>query len=274
MHPSPRLKAYINHGHELVEGWLSPGAIRAIARLSECQSDLGLSGSVAEIGVHHGRLFILLYLLTAPGERAVAIDLFSHQELNVDRSGAGNLQAFTKNLKRHAGLDRLLVHEGDSTALTSQALIDLGSGPFRLISIDGGHTAEITHNDLALSEAALVRGGIVILDDCFNEMWPGVMTGVSRFYNGPRTIVPFGICSGKTFFCHSDFSEKYQRVLRALDAHAVSHEFLGHPVVCSSFEPWTVRRWLRKVDAFRLFRNLYHKALAGPNQKEQRPSGT
>jgi hypothetical protein len=157
------LNAYLKHGHHLVKGWLQPGAAHAIVLLSQQQRSANLSGGAAEIGVHHGKLLILLYLLGAKAEPAVAIDLFSHQHLNVDRSGAGNLDRFKRNLRRHADLDRLVIHEGDSTLLTAEHLLSLGRGPFRLFSIDGGHTAEITAHDLSTAEGALAEGGIVTL---------------------------------------------------------------------------------------------------------------
>jgi hypothetical protein len=84
-----KLNAYARHGHHLVKGWLVPGAAEAIILLSQEQRDHGLQGGVAEIGVHHGRLFILLYLLGSRNEPSVAIDIFKKQQLNVDRSGAG-----------------------------------------------------------------------------------------------------------------------------------------------------------------------------------------
>ena len=164
------LNAYLAHGHQLVKGWLFPGAPQAIVLLSEEQRRSRLSGGVAEIGVHHGKLFILLYLLSSDNELAVAIDLFSHQELNIDHSGAGDLECFKRNLCRHADTRRLVVHEGDSMQLTAAQLLELGGGPLRMISIDGGHTADITAHDLATAEGALAEGGIVLLDDCFKEI--------------------------------------------------------------------------------------------------------
>jgi hypothetical protein len=56
---------------------------------------MGITGNVAEIGVHHGRLFILLYLLTSPDERALAVDLFSGQERNIGSSGHGGPGTFS-----------------------------------------------------------------------------------------------------------------------------------------------------------------------------------
>ena len=252
----------MKHGHELVKGWLFPGAAEAILQLSEAQRRAGVRGGVAEIGVHHGKLFILLYLLGEKDEPAVAIDLFSHQELNVDQSGKGDLAIFRENLQRHADSSRLVVHEGDSTQLSSARLAELGCGPLRLISIDGGHTAEITAHDLTTAEGALAEGGIVILDDCFKEMWPGVIDGVHRYFSEPRGIVPFGIGSNKTFFCHPTFATRYADVLRGLEAKIAEQMFLGAPVVSFEYTPRNFGTWYRKVDAWRAVRKAYHGLLS------------
>jgi hypothetical protein len=257
-----RLNAYLKHGQFLVKGWLLPGAPEAIVRLSEEQRSANLRGGVAEIGVHHGKLFILLYLLGPENEPALAIDLFSQQELNVDNSGAGDLERFKRNLHTHADTSRLVIHEGDSTQLTSNDLLQLCRGPLRIISIDGGHTADITAHDLATSEGALIEGGIIVLDDCFNEMWPGVVDGVHRYFSQRRTILPFGVGANKTFFCHRPFARQYADVLRKLDRRSIEQEFLGEPVVYFNFAAWTFSRWYRRVDAWRLVRRLYHDALS------------
>lgn len=258
------LRAYLRHGHNLVKGWLIPGAAEAIVALSAEQRASGLSGSVGEIGVHHGRLFIVLYLLTEGGEKAVAIDLFSHQDQNVDGSGAGDLARFKENLRRHADPDlrRLVVHEGDSTQLTSERLVALADGPLRIVSIDGGHTAAITAHDLATSEGALMEGGIIVLDDCFNESWPGVVDGAHQYFAQPRRIVPFGAGANKTFFCHREHAQRYAAVLRRLDRRAVEREFLGSPVICFEYAPWSMQRWLHRADPFRFFRRAYHDLLS------------
>lgn len=256
------MSAYVKHGNHLVKGWLTPGAIQAIVNLSVEQRKASVSGGVAEIGVHHGRLFILLYLLGARGEWAVAIDLFSRQDLNNDHSGAGDLERFKKNLRRHVDTDRLVLYEGDSMKLDCQQLIDLGGGQLRMISIDGGHSPEVTAHDLYVSEGALANGGVIILDDCFNEAWPGVVDGVKQHFSSPRSIVPFGIGANKTFFCHNVFAQGYAAVLRAMDPKAVTHSFLGSPVVCFTFRSRTLSAWIRRADAFRLFRKIYHDAMS------------
>ncbi len=183
--------------------------------------------------------------------------------MNIDRSGAGNLERFKRNLLRHtSNASRLVIHEGDSTQLTAAHLLEFGRGPFRLISIDGGHTAEITAHDLATSEGALAEGGIIILDDCFNEEWPGVSDGVHSYFSQPSLIVPFAIGAGKTFFTQAAFAQQYTAVLKKMDAKAVEHEFLGCRVVCFKFKPWTLAGWVRKVDAGRMIRGAYHDLLS------------
>jgi hypothetical protein len=140
--------------------------------------------------------------------------------------------------------------------------MELGRGPFRLISIDGGHTAAITASDLATCEGALADGGIVILDDCFNGEWPGVIDGVHQYFSVPRAIVPFAIGANKTFFCHRPLAGRYAATLKELDASAAEQEFLGYSVLCFTYRPRTLAGWFGKVDAFRFFRRVYHDALS------------
>ena len=77
---SDRLLDYtVFDGHRHVEGWLEIGAISGLMLISETQRAKGIAGSLAEIGVHHGRLFIVLSLLRTEEERALAIDVFEDQ---------------------------------------------------------------------------------------------------------------------------------------------------------------------------------------------------
>jgi len=142
--------------------------------------------------VHHGKLFILLYLLCRAPEKAVAIDLFEDQHLNVDLSGNGDLAKFRRHLARHADDARLVLHQGNSMDLAGADLVRLAEGPLRFVSVDGGHTAEITAHDLAVADAALAEGGIIVLDDAFNEQWPGVADGVQV-----NSVLPGPVMTGR-----------------------------------------------------------------------------
>ena len=67
-----------------------------------------------------------------------------------------------------------MLHKGNSLDLTGAELKRLADGPLRIVSVDGGHTADIAAHDLAVADEALAEGGIIIIDDVFNEQWPGV----------------------------------------------------------------------------------------------------
>ncbi|TAJ34478.1 MAG: class I SAM-dependent methyltransferase [Reyranella sp.] len=230
-----RVENYLRRGRFYVEGWLRTEAALTVIALADRQRALGVNGGTAEIGVHHGKLFILLYLLSRSPERAVAVDLFDDQHLNIDQSGAGDLARFRHNLERHAGSDRLVLKPGNSLALCGADLVRLADGPLRLASVDGGHTAEIAAHDLATVEAALAEGGIVIVDDVFNEQWPGVGDGVRRWFERRPNLVPFAIGANKTYFCRPSHRDVYRQAAVAAAGAATTTEFLGEAVAFLQF---------------------------------------
>ena len=67
------LGAYAMRDVESVAGMLQSGSISVIWSLAELQDFFGVTGDVAEIGVHHGRLFIMLCLAMNAGERAFGL---------------------------------------------------------------------------------------------------------------------------------------------------------------------------------------------------------
>ena len=56
------VERYITLNQYRVQGWLAPESARLIASLARYQAENSLTGAIGEIGVHHGRLFILLAL--------------------------------------------------------------------------------------------------------------------------------------------------------------------------------------------------------------------
>ena len=196
------LDEYAKKGNKRVEGWLQPTAIKAILELARMQQELGIHGPACEIGVHHGRLFLLLHLLTAPPERSAAIDLFEMQDENIDGSGHGSRDALLRNLRTHGcDMSRVEVVSENSLRVTPERIVSLCGGRPRLFSIDGGHTAEATRNDLLLADRTTCEGGLVILDDYFNSSWPGVSEGTCTFMREDRErLVPVAITSNKFIF--------------------------------------------------------------------------
>ena len=225
-----RVVEYLCRGRFYVDGWLRTEAAHIVVALTECQRSLGVAGGIAEIGVHHGKLFILLYLLGQAPEKAVAIDLFEEQHLNIDHSGSGDLAKFRRNLERHADSTRLVLHPGNSMDLTGAILTRLADGPLRFVSVDGGHTAEITAHDLATAEAAIADGGIVVVDDVFNEQWPGVGDGVRHYFERRPNLVPFAIGANKTYFCRPSHRDIYHDAAAATASTVTATEFMGQPV--------------------------------------------
>ena len=98
------LARYLQSGQKQVHGWLDPKSSLVIASLSNLQVREGLRGGICEIGVHHGKLFLLMALSALPEEKCVAIDVFGRQDLNLDGSGKGDRAIFEANMQRHGVL--------------------------------------------------------------------------------------------------------------------------------------------------------------------------
>jgi hypothetical protein len=229
------LERYRTRGHLAVKGWLLQGAADALCELAGVQSRLGIRGPVCEIGVHHGRLFILLHLLAEPNERAVAIDLFDRQAENVDHSGEGDLALLLRNVERHGGdRGRLVILTENSLRLSAERILAQCGVPPRLFSIDGGHLAENACHDLALAHDTLCEGGIAILDDYFNPAWPGVSEGACRFMERHnRHLEPVAVTGNKFFMARGSApAQAYREELARLHPHAKAMVFHGRPVLC------------------------------------------
>jgi hypothetical protein len=221
-----------------VHGWLQPEAARCIVCLHDAQRRNGIRGSVAEIGVHHGKLFILLCLLRNEDEIAVGYDLFGQQDQNIDNSGKGSLGILRDNLRAaNVGTSNVKLITANSLELTGARVLRDSGSPVRLFSIDGGHTADITRNDLSIAADAIADDGVIILDDFFNEAWPGVATGTAHFLrDNPGMLVPFAILGNKVFFARTDaVADAFRRILsqsKIVTERLVrkGSEFFGHPV--------------------------------------------
>lgn len=247
-------------GQRLVTGFLEPEILLVLDVLNSAQRAKQVSGAVAEIGVHHGKLFIALSLLQRGGEKSVAIDIFGDQELNVDGSGHGNLDKFRNNVNLWSSMDDVVIHQGDSTKLEPQKLTELAGGDIRFFSVDGGHTEEIVFSDMKLAEATLADGGVVIADDVFNEQWPGVAVGTLRYLEDGAKLAPFLIGFNKVFFAQPDYCEAYRAAVESavdgkLRLGTGSSVFAGHEV--GLVLPLTAVDILRRSQTVR---SVYHRA--------------
>ena len=225
------LANYLELGIKTIEGWLSPTTASIIAHLLVEQARVGLRHDTCEIGVHHGKLFLILANALVGDECAVAVDVFADQEKNVDRSGSGDRIVLERNLARYAsGANVRIIPE---SSLDLQGLGFL-SNRFRLISVDGGHTAPTVENDLRLAERTLVTGGIVALDDILSSHWTGVLTGLHRYVAAGGTLVPFALIPNKLLLttdrASADQGRALLRRLFPLALVKTKGEFLGGEV--------------------------------------------
>lgn len=210
-----RITDYVlnNKSHRAVTGWLNDGAISTVIAFAKWQEENHVFGDVAEIGVHHGKFFILLANLRREGERAFAVDVFDDQHLNPDRSGRGDLARFTDNLGLYADTVGVEVIKKDSTQLTRGDFYRGRRGGIRLFSVDGSHTATHTFSDLTIASQLLSRDGVICLDDFYNPEWPGVQEGFYRFLTGSPDIVPFAYGNHKLYLCKTETHNRYLRLV-------------------------------------------------------------
>jgi hypothetical protein len=206
-----KLASYLyDGGHSQVEGWLQEEAALTAVLISHWQRQQQISGGIAEIGVHHGRFFILLCLLRQDFEPAVAIDVFDMQEFNVDGSGNGDKRIFFENIERNIGqIEGLRVIAQDSLKLAGSRLSEDHEERFRLFSIDGSHTAKHTRNDIEVAFDNLCDGGLIIVDDFYNPDWPGVQEGVHGLLRDRREISAVAYGHNKLYLCQNRDWEDY-----------------------------------------------------------------
>jgi hypothetical protein len=242
--PLPRAKAdYLRGGMTHVKGWIVPSTAVYLSGLEVIQRREGTAGDICEIGIHHGLSFLCLALALPTGERAVAIDLFG-REGNVDDSGDGNRRIFERNVTRHGGdLGAIDVIESSSLDLDRRGFTGQ-ERRFRLFSIDGGHTAGITCNDLRIAERTIVEGGLVVLDDVLNSSWLGVITGLFDYWAAGGTLVPAVMVPNKLVLGSDPEAAKACRRLMeehfgaAIEKHSVP---LGaHEIDVYGEHPWIV----------------------------------
>jgi hypothetical protein len=213
-HPNRKLNSYFARDRDRIRGWFARIDAEIFRVLLNCQTDQHLRGSVAEIGVHHGKAFVGLCLSLQEGERAYCIDVFEKQDLNVDSSGRGDKIILEENLGRfQIDLTRLTIRTASSLDVHARDILR-DVGPVRFFSVDGGHWADIVKHDLGLAEASLADHGVVALDDFFRSEWPEVSAGYfSWSAEREKSLKPFCIGFNKLYLCHYPWKQLYQDII-------------------------------------------------------------
>lgn len=212
---SKELNRYIKSGIKKVHGWLEQTDVDYILEIVNYQNQSSIYGSVGEIGVHHGKLFILFNLLTREDEHSFAIDLFDEQKENIDRSGLGDLRTFKSNLDNYAiNNQNIEILSMNSLNLDKNFYREKSSKKFKLFSIDGGHHYKAVINDLKIAEEVMVEGGVVLLDDLLNPLWIEVVSAYSSYKLKGGKLVAFAITKDKLYLTNSKkHAEGYQEAL-------------------------------------------------------------
>lgn len=245
-----RVASYVASGYRKVEGWSPTLAFLLVSEVAAIQKEQNCTGSVCEIGVHHGQLLILLHFCASGQEKTVGYDLFEPQEQYPYPSGKGNKQVVEAHLQAF-GCDRsrITLKKTNSLDLTPERVLSDCGGYPRLFSIDGGHTTEVVENDLRLVAESISEDGVVILDDLFSEPFPEVGEGFYRFMNEQGGLYPFLIGGNKTFLTRSD--EVADRYLQALPTNRRGYEtrmtrFCGRQVMVVLKPYYPVKYALRR----------------------------
>ena len=74
-----------------------------------------------------------------------------------------------------------------------------------------------------------------MVDDVFNEQWPGVGDGVRRYFERQPNLAPFAIGANKTYFCRPSHRDMYHDAAAAAASAVTATEFLGQPVAFLQF---------------------------------------
>jgi hypothetical protein len=209
---------------EAVQGWTSDKLFDTVDLIDK--SGINRKGGVAEIGVHHGKFYILLNQVVSELDTSYAIDVFGMQHLNIDKSGEGNEFIFRQNLKeydRHKGENTRILCM-DSLSFTNQ----IPDTSLKFVSIDGGHTVEHTINDLKIAERLITNEGVIILDDIMGVYWCGVTEGYIKYSMTHPTIVPFAMGHNKLYLCKLSHYQYYFNLFKALSSGQT--KFTGYQV--------------------------------------------
>lgn len=207
-----------------VQGWADPKLFDTIDLIDK--SGINRQGGIAEIGVHHGKFYILLNQVVDVHYQSWAIDVFDMQHLNIDKSGEGNRFIFETNLRDYDKFQgqNTKILQMDSLSLTNQ----IPDASLRFVSIDGGHTVEHTINDLKIAERIIHNEGVIILDDIMGVYWCGVTEGYIKYSMTYPTIVPFAMGHNKLYLCKLSHHQYYFTLFKRLSSGQT--KFTGYQV--------------------------------------------
>lgn len=206
------LAAYLRRGIEAIDGRSFDARMaRLFLAVDRYQGANGDSGSLLEIGVHHGRSAILMALMTRAGEQAVFLDRF-------DGRGA-DLAAFRRNLRVWAPGRMADTVQADSLEIDFVAIEPLRAG-VRFAHIDSGGSREAVLNDLRKTAQVLSPGGVIVVESFGREESPEVRDACIDYLRdeNPRRLTPVAVGCDKLVLAARPGAERLQAFLAEFGA--------------------------------------------------------
>ncbi len=192
--------SYLETGYGTVVGMSSRFAAAITCGLMRIQSELGVSGPIAEIGTFEGRFFIAMAHALQPGEQALGIDLFDWPNPEV-------IDRFHANCAKHGvPAEKRITWKTDSRTLKPEDfLAKLGGRKVRLFHIDGEHSRHALSRDLALATQVLAPDGLIVLDDMLHPGYPTLMVAVQEYLEANPDICVLSIIDRETIVAATKF---------------------------------------------------------------------
>ncbi|MFN3614733.1 MAG: class I SAM-dependent methyltransferase [Rubrimonas sp.] len=197
-----RLSTYRTLSRE-VEGWITDTAVAIAVSILDAQARLDITGDMLEIGAWHGKSAMLWMAFSRMSERTVIVDLAGRDPLGQ------NLQTAAEVMNRK---HELMVKS--SFRFPDPEWAAQNYRRFRLIHIDGDHSAAGIQNDLEVTLPLLHPFGAIVVDDFLNPRFPQISEVTFDFCNRHRHAVGLLASGGNKGFIVG--AKAYDRMHAAL----------------------------------------------------------
>ena len=216
---------YLAQEFHRVKGASSKIGAIAATRVIAMQTERGVRGAVAEIGVFEGRFFIALALAAAPGEKLIATDVFTWPDEGIADRFLANCRA------AGVDMDRVVVQKAGTQTLTPESYRQVAGGPIRFLHIDGAHQYDAVLHDLRLAKAALHPQGVICLDDVLHPLYPALTVAATDWLKANPEFALFAIVDRESFasackflICRREHAESYRNgLIETAAEHVMRH---------------------------------------------------
>jgi len=188
---------------EGIEGWWSIEDRDFCLSIMRMQRQRRSAGAALELGVHHGRF---IALLCSRYESVVGIDAW------LDEFGADLDPESVRYVERRVE-EACLAFCGRAPRLVrskTKAIPAEMLDRYSFIHIDAGHEAEDVLADLVLASRHLAPEGVIVLDDAFASLTPGVCEAVFTFNWSAAGLSPFAVGPNKLYACRTVDADTYR----------------------------------------------------------------